>query len=62
MENTLEFELKSSVVIDIDELAEELENCIIEVLQDYQGITDEEMDVVDLPAVAKAVARKWLGE
>ena len=61
MANVLEFEMKSTVVVDIDELEDELERNIPFLLSDYQGLTDNEIEVVDLNAVKKAVARKWLG-
>lgn len=61
MANTLEFEMKNIVVVDIDELEDELERNIPFLLSDYQGLTDDEIEAVDLNAVKKAIARKWLG-
>ena len=61
--NTLDFEVKSTVVVYVDELADELERDIPTILIDYQGIDDnDELEAIDFDAVKKAVARKWLGE
>lgn len=62
MANVLEFEVKSTVEVDIDQLTEELEISIPTILYDYQGLDDYEMGAVDFDAVKKAIARKWLGE
>ena len=60
MANTLEFEMKSTVVVDIEELADKLKRDVPEILIDYQGLTDSEIEVVDFNAIQKAVAHKWL--
>ena len=62
MANTLEFEVKHTVEIDIDELADELERSIPTILYDYQGLDDYEMGMVNFDAVKEAVASKWLGK
>lgn len=62
MANVLEFEMRNTVEVDIDKLTEELEISIPTILYDYQGLTDDELEVVDFDAVKKAIARKWLGE
>ena len=62
MANTMEFEMKSTVVVDIDELEDELERNIPFLLADYQGLTDDEIEAVDLNAIKEAVASKWLGK
>lgn len=62
MANTMEFEVKHTVEIDIDELADELERSIPTILYDYQGLDDYEMGMVNFDAVKEAVASKWLGK
>ena len=62
MANVLEFEVKHTVEIDIDELADELERSIPTILYDYQGLDDYEMGMVNFDAVKEAVASKWLGK
>ena len=62
MANVLEFEVKHTVEIDIDELADELERSISPILYDYQGLTDYEMGMINFDAVKEAVASKWLGK
>ena len=62
MANVLEFEVKHTVEIAIDELADELERSISPILYDCQGLTDYEMGMVNFDAVKEAVASKWLGK
>jgi len=62
MANTLEFEVKHTVEIDIDELADELERSIPTILYDYQGLDDYEMGMVNFDAIKEAIASKWLGK
>ena len=62
MVSTMEFEKRIIVEVDIDELADELWDSVDMILQDYQGLTSNEIDVIDFDAVKKAVAQKWLEE
>lgn len=62
MANVLEFEVKHTVEVDIDELEDELERNIPFLLSDYQGLTDDEIEAVDLNAIKRVIASKWLGE
>jgi len=62
MANTLEFEVKHTVEIDIDELADKLERSIPTILYDYQGLDDYEMGMVNFDAIKEAIASKWLGK
>lgn len=62
MVDTLEFKIVNTVVVNIAELAEELEGDIPQILADYQGLTFDELEAIDLEDVKKAVAKKWLEE
>ena len=56
----MEFEIRKTVYVEIEEVGDRLGNWLGDVLRDDLGFEDEEIRAIDEDAVLKAVARYWL--
>ena len=62
MGKILEFEKRETVCVDIDELADILDNYIGDILYDRQGLTIDDLQCLDYEAIKIEISKKWLAE
>jgi hypothetical protein len=62
MNKILEFERRETIIVDIDSLADLLDDKITDALIDHQGLTWDDIECIDYNKIKTEIAKKWLEE
>jgi len=62
MGKTLEFERRETICVNIDYLANLLEDVIGDLLRDYQGLSNEDLECIDYDVIKMEISKIWLAE